>query len=72
MSYPDRWNAPVEPLDFTKLGSLEFYPADTETFRCLDLARHAGTVGSALPCVMNAANEVAVAHFSKTPAAILI
>ena len=65
LSYPDRWNAPVEPLDFTKLGSLEFYPADTETFRCLDLARHAGTVGGTLPCVMNAANEVAVAHFLK-------
>lgn len=63
LSYPDRWNAPVQPLDFTKLGSLEFYPADTETFRCLGLARHAGSVGGTLPCVMNAANEVAVAAF---------
>lgn len=63
LSYPDRWDAPVEPLDFTRLGSLEFYPADTETFRCLALARHAGEVGATLPCVMNAANEVAVAAF---------
>lgn len=63
LSYPARWAAPVEPLDFTKLGSLEFAPADTGTFRCLALARHAGTVGGTLPCVMNAANEVAVAAF---------
>ena len=63
LSYPARWAAPVEPLDFTKLGSFEFAPADTDTFRCLALARHAGTVGGTLPCVMNAANEVAVAAF---------
>ena len=63
LSYPDRWDAPVDPLDFTKLGSLEFYPADTDTFRCLALARHAGGVGGTLPCAMNAANEVAVAAF---------
>ena len=63
LSYPQRWEAPVEPLDFTKLGSLEFAPADTDTFRCLELARHAGGVGGTLPCVMNAANEVAVAAF---------
>lgn len=63
LSYPKRWAAPVEPLDFTKLGTLEFAPADTETFRCLALARHAGSVGGTLPCVMNAANEIAVAAF---------
>lgn len=63
LSYPDRWDAPVAPLDFTKLGSLEFAPADTETFRCLALARHAGETGGTLPCVMNAANEEAVAAF---------
>ena len=63
LSYPDRWDAPVEPLDFTKLGSLEFYPADTDTFRCLALARHAGETGGTLPCAMNAANEVAVDAF---------
>nr|WP_270295215.1 1-deoxy-D-xylulose-5-phosphate reductoisomerase [Eggerthella sinensis] len=63
LSYPDRWDAPVAPLDFTKLGSLEFAPADTDTFRCLALARAAGERGGTLPCVMNAANEVAVAAF---------
>ena len=63
LSYPERWDAPVEPLDFTKLGSLEFAAPDTGTFRCLALARAAGERGGTLPCVMNAANEVAVAAF---------
>lgn len=63
LSYPERWDAPVEPLDFTKLGSLEFAAPDTDTFRCLALARHAGKTGGTLPCVMNAANEIAVAAF---------
>lgn len=63
LSYPERWEAPVEPLDFTKLGTLEFLPPDVETFRCLELARIAGVTGGTLPCVMNAANEVAVAAF---------
>ncbi len=63
LSWPERWDAPVEPLDFTKLGSLEFDAPDTETFRCLALAREAGSRGGTMPCVMNAANEVAVAAF---------
>ena len=63
LSYPDRWSAPVKPLDFRTLGSLEFAAPDEETFRCLPLARYAGSVGGTLPCVMNAANEVAVAAF---------
>lgn len=63
LSYPDRWSAPVAPLDFCALGSLQFEPADTKTFRCLDLARKAGAEGGTMPCAMNAANEVAVAAF---------
>lgn len=63
LSYPDRWEAPVAPLDFRTLGTLEFAAPDTDTFRCLALARHAGEVGGTLPCVMNAANEIAVAAF---------
>lgn len=63
LSYPRRWSAPVEPLDFCKLGSIQFEPADTKTFRCLDLAREAGHIGGTMPCAMNAANEVAVAAF---------
>ncbi len=63
LSYPERWDAPVQPLDFRTLGSLEFAAPDIETFRALALAYHAGRAGGTLPCVMNAANEVAVAAF---------
>ena len=63
LSYPERWDAPVAPLDFTKLGSLQFEAPDADTFRCLALAREAGQRGGTLPCAMNAANEVAVAAF---------
>ena len=63
LSFPDRWEAPVQPLDFRTLGSLDFAAPDEKTFRFLALARHAGTVGGTLPCAMNAANEIAVAAF---------
>ena len=63
LSYPARWSAPVEPLDFRTLGSLEFEAPDLGTFRCLALAIEAGTTGGTLPAVMNAANGVAVAAF---------
>ena len=63
LSYPARWSAPVEPLDFRTLGSLEFEAPDLGTFRCLALAIEAGTTGGTLPAVMTAANEVAVAAF---------
>lgn len=63
LSYPDRWDAPVEPMDFRTLGSLQFEAPDMETFKCLALAYEAGGVGGTLPCVMNAANEIAVASF---------
>ena len=63
LSHPDRWDAPVPPLDLTALGSLSFEPADLDTFRCLALALEAGRMGGTLPAAMNAANEVAVAAF---------
>lgn len=63
LSYPERWDAPVKPLDFRMLGSLEFEAPDTKTFRALLLAELAGRTGGTMPCVMNAANEVAVASF---------
>lgn len=63
LSFPERWSAPVAPLDFRTLGSLEFAAPDMETFRCLALAYKAGAIGGTLPCAMNAANEIAVAAF---------
>lgn len=63
LSYPHRWESPAKEIDFTKLAPLEFLDPDIETFRCLALALEAGRTGGTLPCVMNAANEVAVAAF---------
>jgi 1-deoxy-D-xylulose-5-phosphate reductoisomerase len=63
LSHPSRWDAPLEPLDFTTLGALTFEAPDLETFRCLALALEAGRVGGTMPAAMNAANEVAVAAF---------
>jgi len=45
------------------VGELSFESPDTETFACLRLAREAGEVGGTAPCVLNAADEVAVAAF---------
>jgi 1-deoxy-D-xylulose-5-phosphate reductoisomerase len=63
LSHPDRWDAPVPPVDFVKLGRLDFEEPDPATFRCLALALDAGRAGGTLPAVMNAANEVAVGAF---------
>jgi 1-deoxy-D-xylulose-5-phosphate reductoisomerase len=62
-SYPDRWDAPVPPLDLTRCGRLEFEPPDTVRFPCLALAFRALEGDRGLPIVLNAANEIAVAAF---------
>lgn len=50
-------------LDLIKLGSLTFKEADFDRFKALKLAYHAGKTGGSLPCVLNAANEMANALF---------
>ena len=65
LSYPHRFASPAKDLDLTELASLEFFKPDLEVFRCLKLALEAGKAGGTLPCVMNAANEVAVDYFLK-------
>ncbi len=60
---PDRIDLPVEHLDLAALGSLTFEEPDIDSFPCLRLAREAGAAGGMAPCVLNAANEVAVAAF---------
>ena len=62
-SYPERWDTPAPRLDFRELGQLTFDAADMDTFRCLALAERAGKTGGTMPCVLNAANEVAVDAF---------
>ncbi len=62
-SYPERWAAPLPPLDLTRLGRLDFQLPDHASFPCLRLAYRALQDESGLPVVLNAANEVAVAAF---------
>ena len=63
LTYPDRAETPVPPLDLASGLVLEFEPPDLETFPLLRLAREAGERGGTYPCAFNAANEVAVAAF---------
>jgi 1-deoxy-D-xylulose-5-phosphate reductoisomerase len=63
LRHPDRVELPVEPLDLAKLGQLTFEEPDTDTFACLRLARTAGETGGTAPCILNAANEIAVHAF---------
>ncbi|MDA1306225.1 MAG: 1-deoxy-D-xylulose-5-phosphate reductoisomerase, partial [Acidobacteria bacterium] len=62
-SYPERWPAPVAPLDLHHMGPLEFAPPDRHRFPCLQLAYDALDHGGAWPVVLNAANEIAVEAF---------
>ena len=62
-SYPERWDTPAPRIEFRELGQLTFDAADMDTFRCLALAERAGKTGGTMPCVLNAANEVAVDAF---------
>ena len=63
MGWPDRMAAPVERLDLTKMSGLTFFEPDIEKFPALRLAREALEAGGKAPCVLNAANEIAVAAF---------
>jgi 1-deoxy-D-xylulose-5-phosphate reductoisomerase len=63
LNYPDRVDVPVRPLDLVELGALTFEAPDLDSFPCLRLAREAAQAGGTAPCVLNAANEVAVHAF---------
>ena len=60
---PTRTPSPLQQLDLISMGKLSFYPPDMETFVLLPCAIRAIRAGGALPAVLNASNEVAVAHF---------
>ena len=62
-SFPQRIESHLPRLDFGHYPSLTFEKPDLDTFRCLDLAYQAIDRGGNMPCVMNAANEVAVQLF---------
>ena len=63
LSHPERVDVPVRALDLVELGELTFEAPDLDAFPCLRLAREAAEAGGTAPCVLNAANEVAVHAF---------
>jgi len=63
LHFPERADVDVPRLDLAAAGSLTFEEPDLETFACLRLALEAGRAGGTAPCVLNAADEVAVAAF---------
>lgn len=63
LSYPHRIESHIPRFSFWEHLELTFFRPDTETFRCLPLAYNAIEQGGNIPCVMNAANEVAVQRF---------
>src|SRR6266404_5029994 len=63
VTWPDRVANILPPLDFSTLNKLEFAIPRYDDFPALNLARRAGETGGALPAVMNASNEIAVAAF---------
>ena len=65
LGYPQRLRSDFPRFDFMNYPSLNFEPADSETFRNLALAFLAMKQGGNMPCVLNAANEVAVEKFLK-------
>jgi 1-deoxy-D-xylulose-5-phosphate reductoisomerase len=65
LTYPARLPSAFPRFDFAQYPSLTFEKPDTETFRNLALAFEAMGRGGNMPCVLNAANEVAVAEFLK-------
>lgn len=63
LTYPERIESGVAPLDLTGLSGLTFYKPDCSRFPTLRLAYHAMKAGESMPAVLNAANEVAVEAF---------
>ena len=54
---------PIAPLDLAAIGELNFEPVDLDAFPCLRIAGEAARAGGTAPCVLNAANEIAVHAF---------
>ena len=63
LAWPDRMATPMPPLDLAMIGKLEFQAIDEERFPATRVAREALMAGGATPCILNAANEIAVAGF---------
>jgi len=63
LTYPNRFENKLDKIDFAKLNQLTFETPDFKKFPCLNLAYYALNKGGNMPCIMNAANEIAVQKF---------
>jgi 1-deoxy-D-xylulose-5-phosphate reductoisomerase len=63
LHHPERAELPVRALDLAEVAELTFEPVDADAFPALRLAREAAVAGGTAPCVLNAANEIAVHAF---------
>lgn len=70
-SYPDRLYSSFDRLDFSKCGNLTFEQPDTDRFKNLALAYEALHQAGNMPCIINAANEIAVAAFLRNRVSFL-
>src|SRR3989338_6191632 len=59
LSYPNRFSNMNKSLNLEEIKSLDFWEPDVERFPCLKYAYEAGNINGTMPCVMNAANEIA-------------
>ena len=63
LTYPERFDCDLKPLDFERLGGIRFLPLERKRFPCYDLALTAAELGDNYPCALNGAGEVAVSAF---------
>lgn len=59
LTYPDRFESPVKPLNLWEIGTLTFDKPDYETFKCLTACKDALKIGGTAPAIANGANEAA-------------
>ena len=65
LTYPERLDCNLKPLDFETLGAIHFLPLERKRFPCYDLALTAAELGDNYPCALNGAGEIAVHAFLK-------
>ncbi|MBR2341261.1 MAG: 1-deoxy-D-xylulose-5-phosphate reductoisomerase [Clostridia bacterium] len=63
LTYPERFECELKPLDFEKLGAIRFLPLERSVFPCYDMALKSIEKGDNYPCALNGAGEVAVRAF---------
>lgn len=63
LTYPDRWDCGLKPLDLVALGAIRFLPLERKRFPCFDLAIQSLELGDNYSCALNGAGEVAVRAF---------